>query len=76
MTPHVLDDMGDRLAAAAVETSCGARFTGAGGGGCMWALGEAGNIARLRSKWAKHLAARPSAGLLDCRVDNQGVIAG
>jgi len=76
MTPHVLDEMGDRLAAAAVETSCGVRFTGAGGGGCLWALGEAGNIATLKSKWAEHLAARPSAGLLDCRVDNQGVIAG
>ena len=35
MTPRVLDDMGDRLAAAAVQCGCGARFTGAGGGGCM-----------------------------------------
>ena len=40
MTPEVLDD--DRessLFNSAVENGCGARFTGAGGGGCIWALG-------------------------------------
>ena len=38
MTPEVLDDMGDCLAAAAVQCGCGARFTGAGGGGCILCL--------------------------------------
>jgi D-glycero-alpha-D-manno-heptose-7-phosphate kinase len=74
MTPQVLDAMGDRLAAAAEEAGCGARFTGAGGGGCMWALGEADSVAALKPVWENLLAARPRAGLLDCRVDARGVI--
>jgi D-glycero-alpha-D-manno-heptose-7-phosphate kinase len=73
MTPQVLDDMGDRLAAAAVECGCGARFTGAGGGGCMWALGENDNMAALKPKWEKLLAQRPTAGILECRLDPNGV---
>ncbi|MBC2712639.1 MAG: galactokinase [Desulfosarcina sp.] len=74
MTPQVLDDMGDRLAAAAIEKECGARFTGAGGGGCLWALGEADAVAALKPVWKKMLAGRPTAGLLDCRVDANGVM--
>ena len=74
MTPQVLDDMGDRLAALAVGAGCGARFTGAGGGGCLWAIGEADAVAALKPIWEKVLAERPTAGLLDCRVDAKGVL--
>lgn len=74
MTPHVLDDMGDRLAAAAVDAGCGARFTGAGGGGCLWAIGELDAVAALKPVWEKLLAERPTAGLLDCRVEGEGVV--
>jgi D-glycero-alpha-D-manno-heptose-7-phosphate kinase len=74
MTPQVLDDMGDRLAAAAREAGCGARFTGAGGGGCLWALGEADAVAALKPVWERQLSARPAAGLLACRVDPRGVM--
>jgi D-glycero-alpha-D-manno-heptose-7-phosphate kinase len=73
MTPRVLDDMGDRLAAAAVQCGCGARFTGAGGGGCMWALGEKDDVAALKPQWQKLLARRPAAGILECRPDPDGV---
>ncbi len=73
MTPQVLDDAGDKLAASAVDIGCGARFTGAGGGGCLWAIGEAVSIATLKPVWEKILAKRPAAGLLDCRVDATGV---
>jgi D-glycero-alpha-D-manno-heptose-7-phosphate kinase len=73
MTPRVLDDMGDRLAAAAIAAGCGARFTGAGGGGCLWAIGEADGVDSLKPVWEKILAERPLAGLLACRVDDQGV---
>ena len=73
MTPRVLDDMGDRLAAAAVDAGCGARFTGAGGGGCMWALGEKGDLAALKPQWQKLLARRPAAGILECHPDPDGV---
>jgi D-glycero-alpha-D-manno-heptose-7-phosphate kinase len=73
MTPQVLDDMGDRLAAAAVQCGCGARFTGAGGGGCMWALGEPHDVTALKQKWEKLLALRPTAEILGCRIDPKGV---
>jgi D-glycero-alpha-D-manno-heptose-7-phosphate kinase len=73
MTPQVLDEMGDRLAAAAIDCGCGARFTGAGGGGCLWAIGEAEAVAGLRPQWEKILLRRPTAGLLKCRVDARGV---
>lgn len=74
MTPQVLDGMGDRLAAAAVAAGCGARFTGAGGGGCLWAMGEVDAIAALKPEWEKILAERPAAGLLTCQVDTDGVM--
>ena len=73
MTPQVLDDLGDRLAAAAVAAGCGARFTGAGAGGCLWAIGPAESVAGLKPVWARLLAERPTAGLIDCRVDGRGV---
>ncbi len=75
MTPQVLDDMGDRLAGAAADVGCGARFTGAGGGGCLWAIGEEDAITALKPAWAKMLAGRPTAKLLDCRVDPNGVLS-
>ena len=74
MTPNVLESMGQRLAAAAVEKGCGARFTGAGGGGCLWAIGEIDAIASLKPIWEAMLAERATAGLIHCRVDSQGVI--
>ncbi|BBO93340.1 galactokinase [Desulfosarcina ovata] len=73
MTPQVLESMGQRLAEAAMAAGCGARFTGAGGGGCLWAIGEKEAILTLKPKWAVLLAERPTAGLLDCRVDVRGV---
>jgi D-glycero-alpha-D-manno-heptose-7-phosphate kinase len=42
LTPQVLTPLGYRLVKVAREMYCGARFTGAGGGGCVWALGKAG----------------------------------
>lgn len=74
MTPQVLDDMGDRLVSAAIQAGCGARFSGAGGGGCLWAIGEVHDIAALKPVWKEILAERPTAGVIDCRVDNQGVL--
>ena len=73
MTPQVIESMGERLTAAAIDKGCGARFTGAGGGGCLWAIGEANAIASLEPVWEQMLAERPTAGLIDCRVDSQGV---
>jgi len=76
LTPDVLDAVGEKLVETAVDGSCGARFTGAGGGGCIWALGPAGEIKKLKEKWETILSGREAAGLLDAVIDGVGVSVG
>ena len=73
MTPDVLDTVGVQLADSAMQSGCGARFTGAGGGGCIWALGEIENVDRLRPMWEETLSTRKEACLLDVAIDTKGV---
>jgi D-glycero-alpha-D-manno-heptose-7-phosphate kinase len=73
MTPDVLEPLGRRLVAAARRSGCGARFTGAGGGGCLWALGEAEAIQRLAPVWRDILARRPGARLLSAPPTAEGL---
>ncbi|MEE4262859.1 MAG: galactokinase [Desulfobacteraceae bacterium] len=73
MTPDVLDGVGVQLVENALQNGCGARFTGAGGGGCIWALGEIENVDRLRPLWEESLSARKQACLLDANIDSTGV---
>ena len=73
MTPEVFDEMGEQLRASAMENACGARFTGAGGGGCVWALGAMEDIDRLRGIWENILRQRKDARILDSGVDGRGV---
>jgi D-glycero-alpha-D-manno-heptose-7-phosphate kinase len=73
MTPRVLDPLGRRLAAAARRQGCGARFTGSGGGGCLWAIGEADAVAHLKPLWQQILAGRRGARLLDAAVAREGL---
>jgi len=73
MTPDVFDEIGEQLRTAAQENECGVRFTGAGGGGCVWALGELEDIDRVRGMWENIVRQRSDATLLDARIDNQGV---
>jgi D-glycero-alpha-D-manno-heptose-7-phosphate kinase len=74
LTPDVLDTIGEKLVAAARQNECGARFTGAGGGGCLWAIGEIENIDRLKTLWEKTLLAREEARLLEVEIDSKGLI--
>jgi D-glycero-alpha-D-manno-heptose-7-phosphate kinase len=73
MTPEVLDDVGARLVEAAFRCDCGSRFTGAGGGGCLWALGRMEDIQRLRPAWEEVLSERPEARLLPVGIDAEGL---
>ncbi|MFZ0242484.1 MAG: galactokinase [Desulfobacterales bacterium] len=75
MTPDVLDDIGTKLVTVAVRGGCGARFTGAGGGGCLWALGRTEDIQRLAPLWEEVLSERPEARLLPFAIDRQGLAA-
>lgn len=72
MTPEVLDDVGLKLANAATDSGCGARFTGAGGGGCIWALGEPMRIEALEKVWNTILSERKEACLLDVKIASEG----
>ncbi len=74
MTPQVLDPVGRQLVDAALEAGCGARFTGAGGGGCIWALGPKRGIAGLRETWQDTLASVPEGTLLPVRTDARGLM--
>ncbi len=73
MTSDVFDEIGEMLVGTAVKNNCGARFTGAGGGGCIWALGEPGNIDKLRGIWKEVLSEREGACLLDVNIDHEGL---
>ncbi len=73
MTPDVLDKMGAKLVDLSVKNRCGARFTGAGGGGCIWAIGEVDDIDRLKDIWEKTLLSRKEACLLDVDIDSKGL---
>jgi D-glycero-alpha-D-manno-heptose-7-phosphate kinase len=73
MTPDVLDPLGAALVSAARRQGCGGRFTGAGGGGCIWAIGTREAIDQLRPEWHSLLDAHPDAVLLDTRPSMDGL---
>jgi D-glycero-alpha-D-manno-heptose-7-phosphate kinase len=73
MTPDVLDNIGKKLFERAVDFNCGARFTGAGGGGCVWAIGRSDHIKELKPLWNKVLEPVKSANVLDTKIDNKGI---
>jgi len=74
MTPEVLDEVGKALVESAKKASCGARFTGAGGGGCIWALGRVEDIDKLRGTWEGILSKRKDARLLSTKIDPEGLL--
>ena len=72
ITPDALIPITKKLIEQAEEKGCGARFTGAGAGGCVWALGEPDSIQRLRSIWIKTLSPYRDARILHCEIDPVG----
>ncbi len=74
MTPEVLDEMGKALVKSAMEKNCGSRFTGAGGGGCIWALGRVADIDKLKNTWESILSTRKGAWLLNSKIDSEGLL--
>ncbi|MCP4024493.1 MAG: galactokinase [Desulfobacteraceae bacterium] len=73
MTPDVLDNIGKKLFERAMDFDCGARFTGAGGGGCIWAISDTANIKELRPQWQRILGQVPDAKILDTKIDHKGL---
>ena len=74
MRPDVLEPFGEKLIESAVNARCGARFTGAGGGGCLWAMGAENDIKGLKREWEKILSDRKTACLLETRIDAAGLL--
>lgn len=74
ITPDALIKLTESLIDQAEEAGCAARFTGAGGGGSVWALGEPNRLIKLRNAWNTTLAAIPDGKILDCSIDATGVI--
>ena len=73
MTPEALDDVTEKLVAAAEKAGCGGRFAGAGAGGSVWALGTKANITALRQKWQELLTPIKDAQILDAGIDSEGM---
>ena len=76
LTPAVLGKMGEQLVETSIRSGCGARFTGAGGGGCIWALGAAERIRVLKPRWGEVLSTHPEAQLIEYSIDHKGVVVG
>lgn len=74
MTPDVLDITGKKLFEKAIKLDCGARFTGAGGGGCLWAIGEKSDIEKLKPLWQDILGSVRDAKILDAKIESKGII--
>ena len=74
MTPQVLDSVGKKLFKKARELNTGLRFTGAGGGGCVWAIGDTQKIKDLRSEFNQLLKDEKDAKVLETAVDSKGII--
>jgi galactokinase/mevalonate kinase-like predicted kinase len=73
ITPDALIPVTAKLIDRAEAEGCGARFTGAGGGGAVWAVGSLPRIERLRRIWGSSLRTIPGARVLECRIDPRGV---
>jgi len=63
----------DSLLKKAKELGCGARFTGAGGGGCVWAIGEKDRIQDLKKVWGAILDEMPGARFIFSGIEREGV---
>jgi D-glycero-alpha-D-manno-heptose-7-phosphate kinase len=73
ITPDALIRETQGLVDAAQAEGCGARFTGAGGGGAVWAIGGLRRIQALRKRWDNLLAPLKGGAILECNVDPLGV---
>lgn len=74
MTPDVLDPAGQALFESAEDKGWGGRFTGAGGGGCVWAIGPADDRKAVQDSWQTILNDVDQAALLHCCVDPNGIL--
>lgn len=73
ITPEMVPPYAATLIKDAKELLCGTRFAGAGGGGCLWAIGEIDKINLLATRWMNKLSSTEGY-LLPNAVSSHGVI--
>lgn len=73
LTPEALIPITDKLIDQAGRVGFGARFSGAGAGGSIWAIGPMKNLEELRHLWTDTLKPVKKAGILHCEIDPIGV---
>jgi len=77
LVPSRITSVGRRLESLAQAHGCGFAVSGAGNGGCVWALGaDPQAIAAVREEWRRELAQVETAQVLEVEVDGEGVIVG
>ena len=74
ITPHVVSDAAQLFISSAFDTDCAARFTGAGAGGCVWAIGEKESIVTLTLKWKKLTHSVTDSDILNSKIASFGLI--
>ena len=74
LTPEAFIPLTDLMVTEAEAAGGAARFTGAGAGGAVWALGSDREAARrIRDAWGRVLADVHGGAVLDCGIDHSGV---
>ena len=73
ITPEAFTPEITRLINESERIGCGARFTGAGGGGVVWARGEIDAIEKLKDTWVTILRESKDGRMLECEIDPEGV---
>ena len=72
ITPEAFTPTITKLIEESEKVGCGARFTGAGGGGTVWALGEIDKIQGLKEVWTHILKGTKKGRILECAIDPIG----
>ncbi len=73
ITPDAFIPLTNKLIDQAQDLGCAARFTGAGAGGSIWAIGEYESIKKLRYFWTQGLSPIKDAKIFSCSIDPEGV---
>ena len=74
LVPRVLPEDDKILVKTAVEQGCGAKISGHGGGGCMWAIGSKESINNTRNSWNEILQKREYGSILPTAIAVDGLV--
>jgi mevalonate kinase len=73
LIPQVLPEENEILLRVAQEAGCGAKVTGRGEGGCIWAIGSEESIGEVRLGWQDIFDRRGSGILLPTSIAAKGL---